>query len=226
LPLSIKKVFKVQLQPLIDHLVDLLSGWKADLMTRAGRTIQVQFVLTATIIYHAMALDMPNWMHKAIDKIRHSYLRRERKGVKGGHCLVAWTRVTKPKKMGGLGVADLKRLGMSLRVRWKWLQKTGPHKPWAFLPLQLSLVSEDLHSMAVVTEIGDGSNTLFWEDRWIAGQRIRDIAPAIVNMVPKKWIKKRTVNEALQNGSWIHDIRGQVTIQLPLRQLLTWYPRR
>jgi hypothetical protein len=44
--------------------------------------------------------------------------------------------------------------------------------------------------MAVVAEIGDGSNTLSWEDRWIAGQRIRDIAPAIVNIVPKKWIKK------------------------------------
>jgi hypothetical protein len=41
LPLSIKKLSKVQLQPLIDRLADLLPGWKADLMTRTGRTIQV-----------------------------------------------------------------------------------------------------------------------------------------------------------------------------------------
>jgi hypothetical protein len=74
LPLSIKKLSKVQSQPLIDRLADLLPGWKADLMTRAGRTIQVQFVLTCTIIYHAMALDMPNWMHKEIHKIRRNYL--------------------------------------------------------------------------------------------------------------------------------------------------------
>jgi hypothetical protein len=39
LPLSIKKLCKVQLQPLIDRLADLLPEWKADLMTRAGRTI-------------------------------------------------------------------------------------------------------------------------------------------------------------------------------------------
>jgi hypothetical protein len=70
-------------------------------MTRAGQTIQVQFVLTATIIYYAMALDMPNWMHNEIDKIRCNYLWRGRKEAKGGHCLVAWARITKPKEMGG-----------------------------------------------------------------------------------------------------------------------------
>jgi hypothetical protein len=51
LPLSIHKLKKAQLQPLIDRLADLLSGWRADLMTRAGRVVHVQFVITATIIY-------------------------------------------------------------------------------------------------------------------------------------------------------------------------------
>jgi hypothetical protein len=69
LPLSIKRLTKPQLQPLIDCLADYLSGWKADLMTRAKRATQVQYVLTATVIYHAMALDLPLWVHKAIDKI-------------------------------------------------------------------------------------------------------------------------------------------------------------
>lgn len=58
LSLTIKKLTKAQLQPL-DRLADLLPGWKAELMTNAGRAIQVQFVMVATIIYHAMALDLP-----------------------------------------------------------------------------------------------------------------------------------------------------------------------
>jgi hypothetical protein len=37
LPLSIKRLTKPQLQPLIDRLADYLPRWKADLMTRAGR---------------------------------------------------------------------------------------------------------------------------------------------------------------------------------------------
>ena len=46
LPLSIKKLTKEQFQPIIDEIADQLPGWKADLMTRAGRVVHVQFVLT------------------------------------------------------------------------------------------------------------------------------------------------------------------------------------
>jgi hypothetical protein len=63
--------------------------------------------------------------------------------------------------MGGLDIANLKALGMALRVRWNWLQRTGPEKPWGSLPLQLNPVLEIFYSLAVVIEIGDDSNTLF-----------------------------------------------------------------
>jgi hypothetical protein len=36
LPLSLKKLSKNQVQPIIDKVADQLCGWKADLMTRAG----------------------------------------------------------------------------------------------------------------------------------------------------------------------------------------------
>jgi hypothetical protein len=38
-----------------------------------GRKVHVQFVLTTTIIYLVMALDLPQWAHKTIDKIWWSY---------------------------------------------------------------------------------------------------------------------------------------------------------
>jgi hypothetical protein len=37
LPLSIRKLTKEQLQPIIDRIADQLSGWKAELMTRAWK---------------------------------------------------------------------------------------------------------------------------------------------------------------------------------------------
>jgi hypothetical protein len=118
LPLSLKKLKKSQLQPLIDRLVDLLPGWKSNLMTRAERVIHVQFVLTTTVIYHAMALDLPPWADKAINKIRRNYMWRGRKDASGGHCLIAWPKVTRPKELGGLGISDLKHLNWALRLRW------------------------------------------------------------------------------------------------------------
>jgi hypothetical protein len=39
LPLSLRKLSKEQFQPIIDRISDQLPGWKADLMTRAGRVV-------------------------------------------------------------------------------------------------------------------------------------------------------------------------------------------
>jgi hypothetical protein len=118
-----KKLEKEDIQPIIDKMADLLSGWKANLINRAGRKIYVQFVLTATIIYLAKALDLPAWAHKAIDKIQRSYFWRGHKEAKGGHCLVASDKVCRPIEMGGLGILNIKMLGWALRTRWLWLKK-------------------------------------------------------------------------------------------------------
>jgi len=41
LPLTLKKLTKAQIQPIIDRIADQLPGWKADLMTKVGRMVQV-----------------------------------------------------------------------------------------------------------------------------------------------------------------------------------------
>jgi hypothetical protein len=123
LPLALKKLKKEVIQPIIDKMADLLPGWKADLINRAGRKIHVQFVLTlSTIIFLAMALDLPTWAHKVIDKIR-SYFWRGHREAKGDHCLVGWDMVCRPIKMGGLGISYLKMLGWALKTPWLWPKK-------------------------------------------------------------------------------------------------------
>jgi len=69
LPLSVQKLTRAQIQPIIDKIANQLARWKADLLTKAGRRVLVQFVLTSTIIYLAMAIDLPTWALKAIDKV-------------------------------------------------------------------------------------------------------------------------------------------------------------
>jgi hypothetical protein len=108
----------------------------------------------------------------------------------------------------------LKSLGLALKVRWPWLKKVEPNKPWASLPLQISKEMKCLLSMAVTTEVGDGANTLFWEDRWLAGKNIQDIAPLVYALFSKRTAARRSVLEALISEKWIEDIQGQ-SLQKP-----------
>lgn len=58
LPLSLQQLTKEQVRPFIDQIAGHLPGWKADLLTKVGRRILVQFVLTSMLIYLAMAIDL------------------------------------------------------------------------------------------------------------------------------------------------------------------------
>jgi hypothetical protein len=87
----------------------MLPGWKAELMNRAGRTVHVQFVMTAKIIYTDMDVDLPQWAFKAIEKEQKRFLWRGRKEVGGGG-LLAWPKVARPKELGGLCIFDVRNL--------------------------------------------------------------------------------------------------------------------
>jgi hypothetical protein len=91
LPLSVKKL-RAQVQNIIDKVASSLPGWMAELMNRAGRAVHAQFVMTAKVIYTAIAIDLPLWAVKAIEKILRGFLWKGRKEAKGGHCLVAWAK--------------------------------------------------------------------------------------------------------------------------------------
>ncbi|GJN29601.1 hypothetical protein PR202_gb17842 [Eleusine coracana subsp. coracana] len=63
--------------------------------------------------------------------------------------------------------------------------------------MQASSQVQAICSMAMATDVGDGRNTLFWQDMWILGQRLEDVAPLIHSMLPKRASNRRTVHKAL-----------------------------
>jgi len=160
-PLSLRKITKQQVQPIIDRIADRLLGWKADLLTKAGRKTLVQFVLTSMLVYLAMAMDLPPWALKATDKIRSGFLWR---GQRDATALLAWPKVTQPPELGGLGISHLQLLGWALQMRWLWLQKTEPNRPWATFQIQVHPAVKAFFRVSIVSEVGNGKNTLFWTD--------------------------------------------------------------
>lgn len=186
LPLSVRKLTKADLQCYVDKIADMLPGWKVGLLARAGRLVLVRAVLSAVPVYMMIAMEIPKWVIKAIEKILQGFLWHGRKDTRGGHCLIAWGRVARPLQLGGLGVHNLQTLNWALRMRWLWLQRTDPDKPWAAFNIQVHDCAKALFTMSVKTEVGDGSTTLFWTHRWIAGKSVEEIAPSLLRHVKKK----------------------------------------
>jgi len=70
-----------------------------------------------------LALDLPPQALKARDKISRGFIWTGRKDVRGGHCLIAWHKVTRPCFLGGLGISHFQFLGWALRMRWALVTK-------------------------------------------------------------------------------------------------------
>lgn len=88
LPMSDKKFWKAELLVWVDKISNRLPGWQASLMNMAGRTTWVCFVLSAIPIYVLVAIKVPKWFIKAINKMRHAFVWKGRDKVNGSSFLV------------------------------------------------------------------------------------------------------------------------------------------
>lgn len=103
------------MQPYIDAWLGGCQVGRPDLLTKEGHMILVQHVLTLMLVYLVMAIDLPSWTIKANGKIRRGFLWQGKTDAKGGHCLVAWTKLCLPKELGGLRISNLQNLSSALR---------------------------------------------------------------------------------------------------------------
>ena len=122
--------------------------------------------------------------------------------------MVSWRRVCRPKQLGGLGIIDLHKHGIAPRLRWEWLRRTDPSRPWQGLNLtadkQVALAFRSL----VQWRVGNGEHALFWRDRWLNGGTIAEIAPLVAARVRTQVANKRLVREGLCLHAWTDDLTG------------------
>lgn len=81
-----------------------------------------------------------------------------------------------------------------------------------------------LFHAATRATIGKGKQTLFWEDQWISGFRICELAPEIYERVSRRIRKTRLVEDALQKNTWVGGIGPDLEPRV-LNELLHLWPR-
>jgi hypothetical protein len=67
------------------------------MLNMAGHLTFVTSVLSPMPKYHLTVFPLVAWAKKQIDEIRRSFLWKGDENANGGHCLVNWLMVTRPK---------------------------------------------------------------------------------------------------------------------------------
>jgi mannosylglycoprotein endo-beta-mannosidase len=176
-------------------MANRLPLWKGRFLNKADRLKLVNSVLSSMPTYFLTIFAIKKWAFNKLDRIRRGFLW---KGTSAGgeHCLVRWTKVKRPKCFGGLGILDLERFSVALRLRWLWYEWTEPDRPWVRYEVPCSEAGTQLFRASTEVTIGNGSRASFWDSTWLDGRAPRDIAP---NLFKPVWRKKNLVADDLFN---------------------------
>jgi hypothetical protein len=221
LPLSLARLSKTDLQPLVDKIAGHFPTWKASLLERSGRLILVNSTLVATPVYHMLSLDLPPWFFNCVNKLLRGFFWSAAMEARRGQCVVAWDSICSPKHLGGLGVKNLRLLNLALRTRWRWHERAEEDKPWKGLRFSLPEEAEEIFTTGLHCTLGDGQRLRFWQDRWIDGVGFEQMAPNLFKfLTPAR--REDTVVAALDQKQWATAFRGNLTVVALVEYLQMW----
>lgn len=124
---------------------------------------------------------------------------------------MAWTKVTMPISVGGLGVLDLLKFSRALRLRWIWFSWDTKDRPWKDMELPIHKHDLRLFNSATRVTIGNGNRASFWNSSWLQGQVPADLFPALFKHSRRN---NRTVKDAMTENRWINDIDHDMTVNI------------
>jgi hypothetical protein len=96
---------------------------------------EINSILTPVPTYFMTIFKMPKWGLARIDRFRRDFLwkGKDPQNIRGSHCLVNWQTYLGPKRLGGLGIKDLKKFSRALMLRWLWHNWDSCDKSWKHL---------------------------------------------------------------------------------------------
>jgi hypothetical protein len=77
-----------------------------------------------------MSLNLPKEVLQKIKILLSAYLWVSCEKVSAGKCKANWVLVCRPTKLGGLGILNVDKFAIALRLRWLWHEWMDETKPW------------------------------------------------------------------------------------------------
>lgn len=88
---------------MLDRVKSKLAGWKASLLSTAGREVLIQASSSAIPAYVMQSNMLPNKVLDGIYRVNRNFLWGSVENKRTMHW-VGWNKVTRPKEEGGLGL--------------------------------------------------------------------------------------------------------------------------
>jgi hypothetical protein len=116
--------------PIINKADTKLARWKGSSLSKAGRLVLVNSMLSALALYWLSFYKCPIWVLKKIDAFRRNLFWTRKKNTSALSCLISWDPVCKSFEQGGLGIIDLKVMNSSLLCKWLWNMMNHRNAIW------------------------------------------------------------------------------------------------
>ncbi|KAG7578919.1 Reverse transcriptase domain [Arabidopsis thaliana x Arabidopsis arenosa] len=198
MPVLHKRINKDTFGEILERVSSRLSGWKEKTLSFAGRLTLTKAVLCSLPVHSMTTIMLPQSIISRLDKASRDFLWGSTSEKKKQH-LVSWKRVCLPKGEGGLGVRSAKTMNKALiaKLGWRLMQnqtnlwsqvlkakyKVGSVRETNWLTKKSTWSATWRSIVTGFVEVikrglcwvpGDGSQILFWEDKWLAGKKLWD----------------------------------------------------
>lgn len=115
---------------ILDRVKNKLAGWKANLLSPAGRAVLIQASSSTIPAYVMQCSLLPNRILEGIDQVNRNFLWGLTESARKVQW-VGWGKVTQPKSEGGLGLQSAKGRNKALLTKLNWRFQTEKESLWA-----------------------------------------------------------------------------------------------
>lgn len=201
-----------------------IRNWQKRLLSMAGKEILLKGIAQAMPTYAMSIFLLPNSLCERVERMMNRYWWGNRGTNGGGLRWMAWDRLCKPKKCGGMGFKKLHKFNLALlgKQGWSFLNKptslvskifkvryfpkcsfleatirTNPSYAWRSI-----LAAQDLLKAGIARRIGNGKDTAVWGSPWLPDK----VNPYVETAMPSQLADAKVHNLMNLEVGWDTDL--------------------